>query len=314
MRLTPVLLCLLMAASVPASAQGPLRERLKARYVERLQDGETPEEGAHAYTAVLPGTTRQTVSYGSDPLQAMDVYSPVNARNAPMIVMVHGGGWRTGDKANSGVVENKVKHWLPQGYIVVSVNYRLLPQADAYAQAEDVAAALAYVQKNAANWGGDVSRLILMGHSAGAQLVALTSADPSVVTAKGGRLWAGTVVLDSATLDLRATMTQQRVLPLYTNAFGTDPKRWAQASPLERLTPQAIPMMMVCSTQRKDRPCDQADTFSRALRQRGKPAPVQKEDKSHGEINKMVGVPGPYTDAIDAFIAARLGQALGGHK
>ncbi|MFT3996199.1 MAG: alpha/beta hydrolase [Asticcacaulis sp.] len=316
MRLAPLILSLSVAFTLPVtqvSAQdGPLRERLKARQqekmAERLQKKKVEESRPIDLQAISPGAVKTTLRYGSDRLQAIDVYRPANARNAPVVVMVHGGAWKIGDKGNTGSVENKLKHWLPKGYVFVSVNYRLLPQADAYAQADDIAAAVAYVQAHAGEWGGDVNRLILMGHSAGAHLVALTSADPSVVTAKGGRLWAGTIVLDSATMDLEATMTQPRLPEFYSEAFGTDPKRWATASPLKRLTPQAIPMMIVCSTRRPDKPCDQAEAFSAALKRLNKPAPVQKEAKTHEEINKEVGTEGPYTAAIDAFIAARIGK------
>jgi len=315
MRMAPVLFSVLFALSgAEAATSQTLREQFKAQRQEkmlaRLEQKKAEESRAIDLQAISPGASKTTLAYGSDAMQAVDVYRPANARNAPVIVMVHGGAWKIGDKANTGSVENKLKHWLPKGYVLVSVNYRLLPQADAYAQADDIAAAIAFVERNASGWGADASRLILMGHSAGAHLVALNSADPSGVIKHGGQGWVGTVVLDSATMDLEATMTQKRVPGFYTEAFGADPKRWPQASPLKRLTPQAVPMMIVCSTRRPDKPCDQAETFSSALKRQGMPTPVQKENKTHSEINKDVGTPGPYTAAIDAFIAAR----LAGHK
>ena len=92
--------------------------------------------------------------------------------------MLDGGGWRVGVKANPGVVKNKVAHYVPAGYLVVSINYRLSPEVDPLAQAHDVAAALSFVQSAASAWGGDPSRIVLMGHSAGAHLVSLVTADP----------------------------------------------------------------------------------------------------------------------------------------
>ena len=67
--------------------------------------------------------------------------------------MVHGGAWRMGDKAASNVVENKVARWVPRGVLFISANYRLLPEADALAQANDVARALARAQEVAARLG-----------------------------------------------------------------------------------------------------------------------------------------------------------------
>uniref|UniRef100_UPI0039B64623 alpha/beta hydrolase n=1 Tax=Vibrio vulnificus TaxID=672 RepID=UPI0039B64623 len=92
--------------------------------------------------AGLPAGSRvlRDQPYGPDPAQRMDVFIPPGARSAPVILMVHGGGWRRGDKAHGRVVDNKVAHWLPAGAIVVSVNYRMLPEADVPTQRDDVAA------------------------------------------------------------------------------------------------------------------------------------------------------------------------------
>src|SRR5262249_45272449 len=117
------------------------------------------------------------VEYGKDPAQRFDVYVPKEMKNsgAPVIFMVHGGGWRRGDKRMPNVVANKVAHWVPRGVIVISTNYRMLPGADPYVQAEDVKLALWTAQEKAASWGGDRSKFIVMGHSAGAHLVALVA-------------------------------------------------------------------------------------------------------------------------------------------
>jgi arylformamidase len=110
--------------------------------------------------------------------QRMDVYIPADARAAPVLFLVHGGGWRRGDKAHGRLIDNKLAHWLPAGFIVVSINYRMLPQADVLTQRDDVVAALAKAQSLAPSWGGDASRFVLMGHSAGAHLVALVASAP----------------------------------------------------------------------------------------------------------------------------------------
>ena len=63
-----------------------------------------------------------------------------------------------GDKGNSGVVANKVLHWLPRGYIVVSPNYRMSRPPSPLDQTEDVGRALAFVQANAADPGAVTDR------------------------------------------------------------------------------------------------------------------------------------------------------------
>ncbi|EER58388.1 LipQ, partial [Acidovorax delafieldii 2AN] len=93
-----------------------------------------------------------------------------------MVFLVHGGGWRHGDKAHERLVQNKVARWVPRGVVLVSVNYRLLPEAGPDEQLRDVARALATAQRQAPGWGADPQRFLTMGHSAGAHLVALLAA------------------------------------------------------------------------------------------------------------------------------------------
>ncbi len=240
------------------------------------------------------------LAYGPDPLQKLDVYLPTAPQDAPMIVMVHGGGWRFGDKSNDGVWRNKSAHWTAKGAIVVTVNYRLLPQADPLEQARDVARALAYIQARAPLWGAIPQRLVLMGHSAGAHLVALLSADPSLAHAQGARDWLATVALDTAVLDAQAIMSQSPSR-LYAQAFGSDPAFWQQASPLARLQPSAPPMLLVCSS-RRALPCPQAETFAAQLTALGGRARILPVDLSHRSINEALGLHPAYTAELDAFL------------
>src|SRR5688500_3928672 len=137
---------------------------------------------ASAAESDVPSVTRvlADIAYGPDPRQRFDVYIPPEARNAPVLILVHGGGWRRGWKDHPVLIPNKADYWLPKGYILVSTGYRLIPDADPMAQARDIARALAVAQKEAPAWGGNPDRFVLMGHSAGAHLVALLSADPAV--------------------------------------------------------------------------------------------------------------------------------------
>jgi acetyl esterase/lipase len=250
---------------------------------------------------------RRDLAYGADESQALDVYSlPRDGAARPIIVMVHGGGWRRGDKNYRGVVEQKVAHWLPRGYLFVSVNYRMLPQQDVAGQAADVARALAYVQKHAREWGGDAGRLTLMGHSAGAHLVALLSADPRLAERHGAHRWNATVSLDSAALDVDAIM-QRRHLGLYDDAFGTDAASWQAVSPIRQLTRDAVPVLAVCSTLRPDNPCEQARDYTARARSLGVEGEVLPQALKHGEVNKELGAEENYTAEVDRFIAAHSG-------
>ncbi|MFV0663083.1 alpha/beta hydrolase [Denitromonas sp.] len=94
------------------------------------------------------------VPYGPHEHQRFDVYLPKpHPTGAPIILPAHGGSWRHGDKAADSVVKHKVRHWVGQGVILVSTNYRLLPETAPLEQANDVARALAAVQRQADTWG-----------------------------------------------------------------------------------------------------------------------------------------------------------------
>jgi len=257
------------------------------------------------HEARLPEGTqvRRDLAYGQDPAQALDVYSlPGQWRERPLILMVHGGAWAFGDKDYRGVVQAKLAHWLPRGYVFVSVNYRLLPAQPVSGQADDIARALAYVQQHAREWGGDPERVTLMGHSAGAHLVALLSADPARAQAFGARRWPATVALDSGAFDVVEIM-QRPHLRLYDRAFGADPASWRALSPLRQLRKDAVPLLAVCSTQRPDQPCVQAQDYNARAQALGVAGQVLPQDLDHGEINKELGAKENYTRAVDEFLA-----------
>jgi arylformamidase len=240
--------------------------------------------------------------YGPDARQRMDVFLPAAPQRAPMLLMVHGGAWMVGDKSMTRVVDAKVAHWVGErGYIVVSINYRMVPEVDVQVQARDVARALAAVQARAGEWGGDASRVVLMGHSAGAHLVALLSADPTRAPAEGAGPWRGAVVLDSAAIDT-VTLMSRRHLRFYDRVFGADPAYWRSVSPTAALTPRAVPTLVVCSTLRRDDSCGQAKVFVDRARALGAASELLPQALDHADVNGELGRPGAYTASVDAFI------------
>ena len=311
-RRAPATRLLALTLLVPLAAQGgPLLERLAERRAERR---EAAEQQDTARQAELPAGARllRDQPYGSDARQRMDVYLPARAQGAPVIFMVHGGGWRWGDKGAQAVVANKLARWVARGFVFVSVDYRLLPQADPLEQAQDIARALAAAQRQAPAWGADPAKFVLMGHSAGAHLVALLAASPDSVRVAGARPWLGTVALDSAALDVPLIMAG-RHLPLYDRAFGQNPAYWRQVSPFHALASGSAPFLAVCSIRRSDS-CPQAHRFASRATALGGRARVLEEDLSHQEINQNLGLAGDYTTTVERFLAgldAALQQRLG---
>ncbi|WP_296510691.1 alpha/beta hydrolase [Rhodoferax sp.] len=314
--LTMLLSLCLLAPAAPVWA-GPMLDRIKQHLMERREGaGRTAaDEGLEDPDGNASSDNRlkvlRDVPYGNDARQKMDVYLPEGSASgaAPVIFMVHGGAWRTGDKRNSNVVDNKANRWLAKGFVFVSVNNRLLPEADPLDQVRDVARALAAAQSKAPGWGADSKQFVLMGHSAGAHLVALLASSPVYGPQAGAQPWLGAVLLDSAALDV-APIMKQRHFKLYDPAFGTDPDFWKAVSPLQQLHAGAKPMLAVCSTRREDS-CAQAKVFSAHATSLGVKVVLLGQDMSHGDINKDLGSAGAYTLAVEQFIGG-LSPALAG--
>ncbi|MDX9975652.1 MAG: alpha/beta hydrolase, partial [FCB group bacterium] len=120
-------------------------------------------------------------------LLSLDIYtlSPKPEAPAPVLIWVHGGGWSIGDKSYH--MEYKPALFTGEGYCLVSINYRLSPRPFSDdpgrikypVHEQDVASAIAWVQEHIAQYGGDPSRIALLGHSAGAHLVSIVSTDES---------------------------------------------------------------------------------------------------------------------------------------
>jgi acetyl esterase/lipase len=254
---------------------------------------------SHAFALPDGVKLAEDIAYGSADKQQLDIYYPsVKQRDAPVIFMVHGGAWRIGDKASKAVVKNKVNHWVPKGFIFISVNYRMLPNTDPVTQAEDIEKALVFTQKNIHQWGGASVKVILMGHSAGAHLVSLVSARHD----KAIQPWLGTIALDSAAYDIEKIMSSSSPPRLYKKAFGKDADYWKKASPLHALDQKLPPFLAVCSSKRKDSSCSQAHTFIEKAKQHGTLAKIMPVNYSHRKINVELGSDDCYTRSVDEFI------------
>ncbi|MFZ6771649.1 alpha/beta hydrolase [Undibacterium sp. SXout7W] len=319
---------LFMMMLAQSASAGALRDRLLERRAERQEQqdrqvtseaaaGTTEDAGQNSMSTMdthqfqgqnLPAGSRvlRDLHYGNDPRQTMDVYLPPATsepgnKALPVIMMVHGGAWRTGSKNAAHVVQNKLARWLPKGFIFISVNYRMLPDTLPLQQAADVAVALADIQQKAASWGADSTKVILMGHSAGAHLVALLASSPSLLSAHGVVPWLGTVALDSAAYDIDKVMSA-RHYRFYDQAFGRDPQVWRAASPFWQLTQAGSPVMAVCSSTRPDHPCLQAQAYVSKAQGLGMRAVLLPQAMSHADINHQLGLDNDYTHAVENFM------------
>ncbi len=253
-------------------------------------------------------TVQRNVAYvqPADALRRLDVYAPPVGRSQPVVIWVHGGGWQTGDKTH---VQLKPRAFVDRGYVFVSVNYRLAPQVDASQMAADVAKAIGWVRDHAARYGGAADKLFIAGHSAGAHLAALVSTDGSYLEAEGLSLAAirGCISVDTAAYDIpEAVETCGPILRrVYLAAFGTNVIAQRRLSPIAHLAADKnIPAFLILPVADRADSAAQSRAFADALTNAGIHATVvQAEGKSHGAINRDLGVPGDEpTKAVFAFL------------
>lgn len=283
-------------------------EELERAIADRAREGRVPGQIAGV-------EARRDIPYASiegvDPrLLSLDLYlptaEPAHPAKRPIIAFVHGGGWRIGDKSR---VQSKPAHFTSSGYVLASINYRLSPDVRHPAHARDVASAIAWLRAHAGDFGGDPNRIILMGHSAGAHLVALVATDPKLLAEHGMKPsdLLGVIPLDTASFDIERRANAPAIRQMIRDAFGTDPATQRDASPIAHLQEGGSypPFLVVYSGERLDAK-GESERFAEALRAAGGSADlVRAEGKDHAAVNRDVGVAGdPMSEAIDRFIAS----------
>jgi len=307
----PALACLIALAGPMAQAQpdggGGFRERLRERFAQRA--------GA-AEDAAPQAAPAQVIAYGADPAQRLDFWPAQGAKgSAPLVVFVHGGGWQRGSKDNA-TGRWKASHYPAEGYAFASIDYRLVPQATVEQQAADVAAALKALVDRAGPLGLDRRRIVLMGHSAGAQLVALVGTDERYLKGAGLSFadLAGVVPIDGAAYDVPAQMQDgpPGMQATYAQAFGAEPARQRALSPTLQAAAPNAPRFLLLHVQREDG-VRQAEGLAAALRAAGTPVELASFSgqglAGHMEINRRLGDPAyPATARIDAWLRATFGM------
>ncbi len=179
-----------------------------------------------------------------EPSHRLDLYLPREKKNFPVLVFVHGGGWRRGDKSGSlGAYARLGGALAREGIGAVIINYRLAPLVSYREQARDVAAALRWTDENISRYGGDRMGIFLGGHSAGAHLALLAALDSAYRSPpiRGIIFWSGIADISSAL----ETSPEPLRKGMYEAAFGDDPREWRRASPINYLSRLDTPLLII---------------------------------------------------------------------
>jgi acetyl esterase/lipase len=243
---------------------------------------------------------RKDVVYAEGPEEEagkhkLDLYLPKEKRPAPVFFFIHGGAWKSGDRAQYPAIGNR---FAKEGILTVVPSYRLAPKYPHPAQIEDVAAAFAWLVRHIAEYGGDTNRIYVGGHSAGGHLAALLTLDPRHLEKHrlSPKIIHGTIAL-SGVYNLAQGENQASV-------FGTDSQARREASPLFHVKAGAAPFLVsYCQWDYFTLPA-QAREFHAALRKANIASELVYIAREN-HISEMVNVPNdndPTAAAVLKFV------------
>jgi acetyl esterase/lipase len=235
----------------------------------------------------------------------LDLYLPKAGATHPLVIWIHGGGWSRGDSRGNGAITDfpaALAGLAARGYVVAAVNYRLSGEAKFPAQIQDVNAAIVFLKTNAARYGIDPSRVLLWGGSAGGHLAALaaltcgsTDYAPEPNTGRLSRKDMKTARAATISTCVQAAVIWYGVSEIgqfpsdnFTSLMGCDcPEKMALASPVNRVTAKAPPMLLIHGTADSQVPVEQTHALEARLKANG--VTVQSlyiPDVDHGLLGK----------------------------
>ena len=232
----------------------------------------------------------------------LDLYLPEGKRDVPVIVWIHGGALTQDDK---NLEVGTGKRFAQAGIATATVNYRLSPAVSHPAHVEDAAASFAWVKRHIAEYGGDPTRVFLVGHSAGAYLAQLLVTDERYLKKHGlsARDVRGVVPISAFFWVEKEGVAPDRPKTVW----GTDPKVWVDASPAHHLRANLPPTLIIYADRDEPWRRQQNVDMAQALKGAGSPPVdlVQIADRTHMSIWRKMGEDAdPTSERVIAFVRA----------
>lgn len=253
-----LLLSALPLVQLPATAQrmaAAMVDGLGTDYIARISSAVQLQTRSHPFVLAdaFRGIAASSVRYTPDipfaspngvPLN-MDIYQPLKAGQYPGLVVIHGGGWQSGNPKHQG---NFSRYMAARGYTVFAITYRLAPRYQFPAQLDDIRAALTFIQQHAAEYEIDPNRIALLGRSAGGHLAMLAAYQPDALPVRAVVNYYGPFNLERGyreppnpdPLNVRA------VLEAFLGGSPDDvPEQYTNASPANYVKPSLPPTLLV---------------------------------------------------------------------
>lgn len=180
------------------------------------------------------------------PQKNLNVFAPKKAKNAPVLIFIHGGSWHSGRKEIYDFMGNRLA---AKGVVSVIIDYPLAPAYQLPAMEKASALAIQWVKDNISSYGGDPKNMYVSGHSAGGHLAALVAVKEEPWKELGmTNPLKGAILNDPAGLDWYWFLTELK--EKYNkednyDAFTSDPAVWKTYSPIYFLDENEIPLLVL---------------------------------------------------------------------
>ncbi|WP_159948235.1 alpha/beta hydrolase [Polaribacter septentrionalilitoris] len=249
-------------------------------------------------------------------LTSLDIYTVKESKALkPVVIWVHGGGWAIGDKFNG--MQQKVPFFNNLGYVFVSINYRLSSlqrnktnetRIQHPIHVNDATDALYWIYKNIHKYGGDTSNIVLIGHSAGAHLVALLGTNQKLLKERNIPIkkLKGIISLDTQAYNVPKAIQNLKGKRLYVNAFSNNVDSQIDASPYFQLDnyKNTVSNWLFASRGNSIRKEILNDFVNKINTKNGKTEVVTMNSYSHRDVNLLI------SDTSNTILSDKITQFL----
>ena len=221
------------------------------------------------------------VSYGPHERQRLDVLKPKDPSGEaiPVLVFIHGGAFVRGDKSDGIIFDNVLNYFVPHGVLGINATYRLAPEYQWPAGADDIRAIVQWIRENASEYGGDPNRIFLMGHSAGAAHVAAYTFIEELQFEDGDDGVVGSILL-SGTFGEGG---EESMLAYY----GEEPSLWPARVPINHLAGRKIPLFVINAEYDRTSMAKESIGLIQAICDRDDRCPDHKQIPGHNHYSMM---------------------------
>jgi len=191
----------------------------------------------------------------------LDLFFPNSSEKPiPIVIFIHGGGWRSGDKSFQHPLANEVAS---QGYLCATIEYRLSPEAKYPAAVQDIKSAIKWLKKNAERYIADSSKVTLLGCSSGGHLAALCGVTNNLQKFEPSDFLSDISAKVKAVIDIDGILdfthpaeSGKDTSELYPSVgklwlgetYRENPKLWIEASPLKYISKSSPAFLFVNSS------------------------------------------------------------------